>query len=116
MPAPYDLDHVAFTVPDPPATFAELADLGLEADDGRLKVGESYVELEIGNAEETERPLLNHLGLKVESADDHIREAKDRGLEIDDIVDGANTYAVFVWGPNGIKLEYVEHKASFSLV
>jgi hypothetical protein len=30
-------------------------------------------------------------------------------------VDAANTYAVFVWGPDGIKLEYVEHKASFSL-
>ena len=36
--------------------------------------------------------------------------------EIADIVDAANTYAVFVWGPDGIKLEYVEHKPTFSLV
>ena len=35
---------------------------------------------------------------------------------IDQFVDAANTLAVFVWGPDGIKLEYVEHKPSFSLV
>ena len=83
---------------------------------GRLKAGDSYVELAQGEVEETERPLLNHLGLRVESADDHIREAEERGLEIADIVDAENTYAVFVWGPDGIKLEYVEHKPTFSLV
>jgi catechol 2,3-dioxygenase-like lactoylglutathione lyase family enzyme len=112
----YDLDHVAFRVADPETTFGELAELGFEADDGRLKVGDSFVELERGVPEETERPLLNHLGLKVESANEHIEEAKRRGLEIADIVDAPNTYAVFVWGPDGIKLEYVEHKPSFSLV
>ena len=64
----------------------------------------------------TERPLLNHLGLRVESADEHIDEARDARLEIADVVDAANTYALFVWGPERVKLEYVEHKASFSLV
>jgi catechol 2,3-dioxygenase-like lactoylglutathione lyase family enzyme len=112
----YDLDHVAFLVPEPERTFAELAELGFEADDGQLKVGDARVELEQGEPEETERPLLNHLGLKVESAEEHIEEAKRRGLEIDNVVDAANTYAVFIWGPDGIKLEYVEHKPSFSLV
>ena len=111
----YDLDHVAFRVADPERTFAQLAELGFEADDGRLSVGDAHVELERGEPAETERPLLNHLGLKVESADDHIKEARRRGLEIADVVDAANTYAVFVWGPDGIKLEYVEHKPSFSL-
>ena len=85
-------------------------------EDGRLKAGDAYVDLEQGEVEEPERPLLNHLGLRVESADHHIREAEERGLEIADIVDAANTYAVFVWGPDGIKLEYVEHKPTFSLV
>jgi catechol 2,3-dioxygenase-like lactoylglutathione lyase family enzyme len=112
----YDLDHVGFTVPDPERTFAALTELGFEADDGRLKVGDSWVELEQGEPEETERPLLNHLGLKVDSAEDHIEEAERRGLEIADVIDAPNTYAVFVWGPDGIKLEYVEHKPSFSLV
>jgi catechol 2,3-dioxygenase-like lactoylglutathione lyase family enzyme len=112
----YDLDHVAFTVADPERTFAELAELGFEPEDGRLRVGDAYVELERGEVEVSERPLLNHLGLKVDSADEHIKEAERRGLEIADVVDAPNTYAVFVWGPDGIKLEYVEHKPSFSLV
>ncbi len=64
---------------------------------------------------ESERPLLNHLGLRVKSADEHIEEAERRGLEIADVVDAPNTYAVFLWGPDRIKLEYVEHKPTFSL-
>jgi catechol 2,3-dioxygenase-like lactoylglutathione lyase family enzyme len=111
----YDLDHVAFSVPDPDATFARLAELGFDVADGRLLAGDSSIVLEQGEPAETERPLLNHLGLRVESADSHIEEAERRGLEIADIVDAENTYAVFVWGPDQIKLEYVEHKPTFSL-
>jgi catechol 2,3-dioxygenase-like lactoylglutathione lyase family enzyme len=111
----YDLDHVAFRVPNPDRTFAALSELGFRAEDGRLRVGDSAVELERGEPGESAAPLLNHLGLRVESADKHLEEAKRRGLEIADVVDAANTYAVFVWGPDGIKLEYVEHKPSFSL-
>ena len=66
--------------------------------DGRLLAGDSSIVLEPGDAAATERPLLNHLGLRVESADNHIEEAERRGLEIADIVDAENTYAVFVWG------------------
>ena len=111
----YDLDHVAFRVPDPKASFAALAELGFGVKDGGLRAGDARVLLERGDPAESERPLLNHLGLRVESADQHLEEARRRGLEIADVVDAANTYAVFVWGPDGIKLEYVEHKASFSL-
>ena len=45
----------------------------------------------------------------------HRGGASERGLEIADVVDAPNTYAVFVWGPDRIKLEYVEHKPTFSL-
>jgi catechol 2,3-dioxygenase-like lactoylglutathione lyase family enzyme len=112
----YDLHHVSLLVPDPQRTFAELSELGFTADDGKLWAGESLIELSKGEPVESERPLLNHFGLRVESAGDHIREAEARGLEIADVKDAENTYAVFVWGPDRIKLEYVEHKASFSLV
>jgi len=111
----YDLDHVVFRVPDPDATFAQLAALGFEAEDGRLRAGESWILLEQGDPGDSDRPLLNHLGLRVESAEDHIEEAERRGLEIADVVDAPNTYAVFLWGPDRIKLEYVEHKPTFSL-
>ena len=111
----YDLDHVVFRVPDPDATFAQLAALGFETENGRLRAGDSWILLEQGDPGESERPLLNHLGLRVESAGEHIEEAERRGLEIADVVDAANTYAVFLWGPDRIKLEYVEHKPTFSL-
>jgi catechol 2,3-dioxygenase-like lactoylglutathione lyase family enzyme len=111
----YDLEHVVFRVRDPEATFAALAELGFEVEDGRLRAGDSWILLEQGDPGESDRPLLNHLGLRVESAGDHIAEAERRGLEIADVVDAPNTYAVFVWGPDRIKLEYVEHKPTFSL-
>jgi catechol 2,3-dioxygenase-like lactoylglutathione lyase family enzyme len=111
-----DLSHVVFRVPDPDETFAQLAKLGFVEEGGRLRAGDAFVVLERGEASATERPLLNHLGLRVESAENHLEEAKRRGLDIADVVDAANTYAVFVWGPDGIKLEYVEHKPTFSLV
>ncbi|MGH3048363.1 MAG: hypothetical protein ACRDNC_15390, partial [Gaiellaceae bacterium] len=60
--------------------------------------------------------FLNHLGLRVASVEDHIAEATRRGLEIADVVDAPNTYALFLWGPERINLEYVEHKATFALV
>ena len=59
--------------------------------------------------------MLNHLAVLVESAEEHISEARERGIEIDNIVDAPNTYAVFVWGPERVKIEYVEHKPTFSL-
>ena len=112
----YDIHHVLLRVPDPRRTFAELSELGFTAEDGSLYAGQAEVRFERGGRSQPERPLLNHFGLRVESAGDHIREAEERGLEIAEVKDAENTYAVFIWGPDRIKLEYVEHKASFSLV
>ena len=112
----FDIDHVALLVRDRAAVQASLGELGFLAKGGRLAAGDSFVDLVEGDPDEPDRPLLNHLGLRVESAGEHIAEARARGLEIADVVDARNTYAVFVWGPERIKLEYVEHKASFSLV
>jgi hypothetical protein len=80
-----------------------------------VEAGGAFVEFHAGEPGDPERPLLNHLAVKVDSAEEHIAEARDLGLEIADIVDAPNTYAVFVWGPERVKVEYVEHKPSFSL-
>jgi catechol 2,3-dioxygenase-like lactoylglutathione lyase family enzyme len=118
----YDLDHVALLSRSPEeAAEAYESQLGFEsAAPGpsgapRVEAGGAYVEFHRGEPEDPEKPLLNHLAVKVESADEHIAEARELGLEIADIVDAANTYAVFVWGPDRVKVEYVEHKPSFSL-
>jgi catechol 2,3-dioxygenase-like lactoylglutathione lyase family enzyme len=111
----YDLDHVVLRVRDPEASAGELGELGFERRDGRLAVADREVRLEPGGGPEGERPLLNHLALLVDSAEDSRTEAEQRGVEIADWKDAANTLAVFVWGPDRIKLEYVEHKPGFSL-
>jgi catechol 2,3-dioxygenase-like lactoylglutathione lyase family enzyme len=117
----YDLDHVALYSHDPEATAAEYGSLGFAPADvaasgaPRVEVGGAWVEFHPGDPGAPEKPLLNHLAVLVDSADEHIAAANDLGVEIDDVVDAANTYAVFLWGPERVRVEYVEHKPTFSL-
>ena len=117
----YDLDHVALMSADPEATAEAYGSLGFEpAEPGpsgaaRVAVGGAFVEFHRGEPGDPEKPLLNHLAVLVESADEHIAEANDLGVEIDNVVDAPNTYAVFLWGPERVRVEYVEHKPTFSL-
>jgi catechol 2,3-dioxygenase-like lactoylglutathione lyase family enzyme len=107
-----DLDHVVLRSPDPEAAAREWLRYGLEpAGPTRVEVGGAFLEFVEGDVPETERPLLNHLAVLVDRA----APAQDLGVEVADVVDAPNTFAVFVWGPDRVKLEYVEHKASFSL-
>ena len=111
-----DLDHVALRARDPEAAAAEYVRLGFRpAGGGRVEVGGAFVELREGDPGEPERPLLNHLAVLVDSAEEHRAEAEAAGIEIADFVDAANTIAVFVWGPERVKIEYVEHKPTFAL-
>ena len=51
----------------------------------------------------------------VDSVEEHRAHAEELGVEVADFVDAPNTVALFVWGPDRVKLEYIEHKPSFSL-
>jgi len=111
-----DLDHVALFSVDPEATAAEYRSFGFEpAGPTRVQVGGAFVELHPGEPGAPEMPLLNHLAVLVDSADEHIAAANDLGIEIDNVVDAPNTYAVFLRGPENVRIEYVEHKPTFSL-
>ncbi len=117
----YDLDHVALYSSDPEQTASRYPQLGFNAAAAgpsgapRVEVGGAYVEFHEGDPGEPERPLLNHLAVLVDSAHDHLNEAEELGVEVADVVDAPNTYAVFLWGPERVKIEYVEHKPEFSL-
>ena len=117
----YDLDHVALLAPAPEATAREYETLGfMPAVPGpsgrvRVEVGGAFVELEPGEPGDPERPLLNHVAVLVDSAEEHIEEADELGIDVDDVVDAPNTYAVFLRGPERVRIEYVEHKPTFSL-
>jgi catechol 2,3-dioxygenase-like lactoylglutathione lyase family enzyme len=112
----YDLDHVVLSVPDPDGATAGFEQLGFERRDGGLAVEDKELRLMGGGSGEPERPLLNHLALLVDSADQVHDEARERGIEIAEVKDAENTLAVFVWGPDSVKVEYVEHKPGFALV
>jgi catechol 2,3-dioxygenase-like lactoylglutathione lyase family enzyme len=117
----YDFDHVALRSADPQATASEYGSLGFRAappgpsGTARVEVGGAWLEFRPGEPGMPERPLLNHLAVLVDSADEHLAAARDLGVEVDDVVDAANTRAVFLRGPEGVRIEYVEHKPTFSL-
>jgi catechol 2,3-dioxygenase-like lactoylglutathione lyase family enzyme len=112
----FDLDHVVLRLSDPARAAEELVGLGFEARDGTVAVGDRHVKIVEGRSADGKRPLLNHLALLVDSARAVQHEAEQRGFEIDDVKDAPNTFAVFVRGPAGVRIEYVEHKPGFALV
>jgi catechol 2,3-dioxygenase-like lactoylglutathione lyase family enzyme len=116
----YDLDHVALYSADPRETAEAYERFGFDAappsseGNPRVEVGGAYVEFHPGEPGDPEKPLLNHLAVLVDSVDEHIAEAEEMGV-VDNVVDAANTRAVFVWGPERVRIEYVEHKPEFAL-
>ena len=116
----YDLDHVALYSADPAKTAEAYEEFGFDpgspSAEGhpRVEVGGAYVEFHPGDPGDPEKPLLNHLAVLVDSVDEHIAEAEEMGV-VDNIVEAANTRAVFVWGPERVRIEYVEHKPEFAL-
>jgi catechol 2,3-dioxygenase-like lactoylglutathione lyase family enzyme len=128
----YDLDHVALRTGDPSATARAYEDYGFAAATlppagrspagaARVEVGGAYVELHPAagshhvGAGAGERPLLNHLAVLVDSVEQILADAAERGIEVEQVVDAANTYAAFLRGPDGVRIEYVEHKPTFAL-
>src|SRR5207244_3220122 len=87
----YDLDHVALYAPSPESTARAYERYGFApAGPNRVEVGGAYVELYEGDPGEPEKPLLNHLAVLVDSADEHIAEATELGIEVESVVDAAN--------------------------
>ena len=81
----------------------------------RVEVGGAWIEFQPGEPGAPEKPLLNHLAVLVDSADETLEDAKQAGIEVADVVDAPNTLAIFVWGPERVKIEYVEQKPTFAL-
>jgi catechol 2,3-dioxygenase-like lactoylglutathione lyase family enzyme len=111
----FDLDHVVLRLPDPEAAAQELAAMGFARRNGHVAVADRHVRLVEGQTDDGGRPLLNHLALLVDSAHEVQQQAAEHGFEIDDVKDAPNTFAVFLRGPAGVRIEYVEHKPGFAL-
>jgi catechol 2,3-dioxygenase-like lactoylglutathione lyase family enzyme len=112
----FDLDHVVLRMPDRDDALSALQSMGFERCDGGLAVADRELRVVEAEVAEGERPLLNHIALLVDSAGEVQRDAEQRGVEVDDVKDAPNTFAVFLRGPSGVRIEYVEHKPGFALV
>jgi catechol 2,3-dioxygenase-like lactoylglutathione lyase family enzyme len=112
--ADYDLEGFTLRSSSPEESARKLVEMGFApGDDATVRAGDYLVRL-TDSAREA-GGMLFHIGCLVDSAEDHRREAEERGLEVTDFVEGPNTLAAFVRGPEGVSVEYVEHKPTFSL-
>jgi catechol 2,3-dioxygenase-like lactoylglutathione lyase family enzyme len=113
----YDLEGLVLRSGDPEGSASAFAEMGFASGDNATTVnaGEYQLRLVPSASGGGAQSMLFHLGCLVDSAEDHRRQAEERGLEIQDFVEGPNTVAVFVRGPEGVSVEYVEHKPTFSL-
>ena len=112
--ADYDLEGFTLRSRSPEESARTLVEMGFApGDDATVKAGDYVVRL-TDSAPET-GGMLFHIGCLVDSAEGHRKEAEEHGLEVTNFVEGPNTLAAFVSGPEGVSVEYVEHKPTFSL-
>lgn len=111
----YDLEGFTLRSGSPEESARIFVEMGFAPTDDAtaVRAGEYLVRLTDGASDAG--GMLFHIGCLVDSAEDHRREAEERGLEVTNFVEGPNTLAAFVRGPEGVSVEYVEHKPTFSL-
>jgi catechol 2,3-dioxygenase-like lactoylglutathione lyase family enzyme len=113
----YDLGGLVLRSGSPEESARTFVKMGFAPGDNvtTVKAGEYSLRLTGSAPAANGGGMLFHVGCLVDSAEDHRKEAEEGGLEVQDFVDGPNTLAVFVRGPEGVSVEYVEHKSTFSL-
>jgi hypothetical protein len=113
----YDLEGLTLRSGDPEGSARAFVRMGFAPGEEATTVGAGEYRLRLvpSAGVEEQQGMLFHLGCLVDSAQDHRKEAEEQGLEIQDFVEGPNTVAVFVRGPEDVSVEYVEHKPTFSL-
>lgn len=111
----YDLEGITLRSEDPEGAARGFVEMGFEPGEDTTTVGAGEYRLRLVEGASDGGGMLFHLGCLVDSAEEHRREAEERGMEVQNFVEGPNTLAVFVRGPGGVSVEYVEHKPGFSL-
>ena len=102
----YDLDHVRLRVCDPDQTRAAFAEVGFVPRGQALHVADKYIQL-AGAPGCTDRPLLRHIGLRVDSIEAVAARARDGGQELDERAAQQDTFATVLPGPERIGLLFV---------
>src|SRR5215210_1475590 len=115
--ADYDLGGFVLRSGAPEESARKFVEMGFAPRDETttVRAGDYLISLTGSAPDENGAGMLFHVGCLVDSAEVHRREAEEQGLVVQDFVDGPNTLAVFVRGPEDVSVEYVEHKPTFSL-
>src|SRR5215216_2597701 len=113
--ADYDLDGFVLRSGSPEESARVFVEMGFAPGDDATSVSAGEYRIRLTDSAPDGGGMLFHVGCLVDSAEDHRKEAEEQGFEIQDFVEGPNTLAVFVRGPEGVSVEYVEHKPTFSL-
>lgn len=100
----YDLDHVVLRVADTEETRIALAELGCVPRGDQLHIADKGIVLEEMPGW-TERPLLDHLAVRVESVEPTAAQARRRGLDIDE---SGDAFSIVLPGVERIRLDFVE--------
>jgi catechol 2,3-dioxygenase-like lactoylglutathione lyase family enzyme len=111
----YDLEGFVLHSGSPEESARVFVEMGFAPGDDATSVSAGEYRISLTDSAPDGGGMLFHVGCLVDSAEDHRKEAEKQGFEIQDFVEGPNTLAVFVRGPEGVSVEYVEHKSSFSL-
>jgi catechol 2,3-dioxygenase-like lactoylglutathione lyase family enzyme len=104
----YDIDHIVLRVSDTAQTSAALAELGCVPRGEALHIADKCITLH-GSAGGTPRPLLGHIGVRVESVEAVAAQARERGLEIDDDAP-RGSLAIVLPGPEQVRLRFVPRR------
>jgi catechol 2,3-dioxygenase-like lactoylglutathione lyase family enzyme len=111
----YDLEGFVLRSGSPEESARAFVEMGFAPGDDATTVRAGEYRISLTDSAADGGGMLFHVGCLVDSAEDHRREAEERGLEVTDFVEGPNTLAAFVRGPGDVSVEYIEHKPTFSL-
>ena len=113
----YDLEGFSLRSGDPESAAQRFVEMGFTPGDDCTTLGAGEYKMRLVDIvpETNGQSMLFHVGCLVDSAQAHREEAGEQGFEVQDFVEGPNTLAVFVRGPEDVSVEYVEHKPGFSL-
>lgn len=102
----YDVDHVRLRVAEPELTTVALAEAGFVPRGQALHVADKYIALS-GSPARTERPLLDHLAVRVASVEAVATKASERGLAIDERA-ANDACGVVLPGAEQIRIHFLE--------
>lgn len=108
----YDVDHVRLRVAEPEPTTVALAEAGFVPRARALHVADKYVALSAAPGA-TERPLLDHIAVRVASVEAVAATARERGLALDERT-ASGLCAIVLPGPEQIRIHFVERASAIS--